>query len=150
MARQKNALRGHFIAPVTDPKTEPDKAAYKELAKWIEDVDDDTDETTTSVAYYDGDGTEETTVTGVKGSYTFKGTYDKEDEAMALVAGLKYKLGNDRLVWHKVVDSDGKNQHVGIATVSGIKAGSGAAANYEEFSCKISYNSLPKTTAVVG
>jgi hypothetical protein len=150
MARQKNALRGHFIAPVTDPKTEPAKEAYKELAKWIEDVDDDTDETTASVAYYDGDGTEETTVTGVKGSYTFKGTYDKEDEAMALVAGLKYKLGNDRLVWHKVVDSDGKNQHVGIATVSGIKAGSGAAANYEEFACKISYNSLPKTTAVVG
>ena len=150
MARQKNALRGHFIAPVTDPKTEPDKASYKELAKWIEDVDDDTDETTTSVAYYDGDGTEETTVTSVKGSYTFKGTYDKEDEAMALVAGLKYKLGNDRLVWHKVVDSDGKNQHVGIATVSGIKAGSGSAANYEEFACKISYNSLPKTTAVVG
>lgn len=150
MARQKNALRGHFIAPVTDPKTEPDKASYKELAKWIEDVDDDTDEATTSVAYYDGDGTEETTVTSVKGSYTFKGTYDKEDEAMALIAGLKYKLGNDRLVWHKVVDSDGKNQHVGIATVSGIKAGSGAAANYEEFACKISYNSLPKTTAVVG
>ncbi len=113
-------------------------------------MDDDTDEATTSVAYYDGDGTEETTVTSVKGSYTFKGTYDKEDEAMALIAGLKYKLGNDRLVWHKVVDSDGKNQHVGIATVSVIKAGSGAAANYEEFSCKISYNSLPKTTAVVG
>lgn len=149
MTRQKNALRGHFIAPVTDPKTEPAKEAYKELAKWIEDVDDDTDEATTSVAYYDGDGTEETTVTSVKGSYTFKGTYDNEDEAMALVAGLKYKLGNDRLVWHKVVDSDGKNQHVGIATVSGIKAGSGAAANYEEFACKISYNSLPKTTAVV-
>ena len=150
MARQKNALRGHFIAPVTDPKTEPAKEAYKELAKWIEDVDDDTEEATTSVAYYDGDGTEETTVTSVKGSYTFKGTYDKEDEAMALIAGLKYKLGNDRLVWHKVVDSDGKNQHVGIATVSIIKAGSGAAANYEGFSCKISYNSLPKTTAVVG
>lgn len=150
MTRQKNALRGHFIAPVTDSKTEPAKEAYKELAKWIEDVDDDTDEATTSVAYYDGDGTEETTVTSVKGSYTFKGTYDKEDEAMALIAGLKYKLGNDRLVWHKVVDSDGKNQHVGIATVSGIKAGSGAAANYEEFACKISYNSLPKTTAVVG
>ena len=70
MARQKNALRGHFIAPVTDPKTEPAKEAYKELAKWIEDVDDDTDEATTSVAYYDGDGTEETTVTSVKGSYT--------------------------------------------------------------------------------
>lgn len=149
MARYKNALRGHFIAPVTDPKVEPEKPAYLELAKWIEDIADDTDEATTSVAYYDGDGTEETTVTSVKGSYTFKGTYDKEDPAMKHIAGLKYKLGNERLVWHKIVDADGKNQAVGIATVSDIKAGSGAAAEYEEFSCKISYNSLPKISAVV-
>ena len=149
MARYKNALRGHFIAPVTDPKVEPEKSAYLELAKWIEDIADDTDEATTSVAYYDGDGTEETTVTSVKGSYTIKGTYDKEDTAMKHIAGLKYKLGNERLVWHKIVDADGKNQAVGIATVSDIKAGSGAAAEYEEFSCKISYNSLPKISAVV-
>lgn len=149
MARYKNALRGHFIAPVTDPKVEPEKSVYLELAKWIEDIADDTDEATTSVAYYDGDGTEETTVTSVKGSYTFKGTYDKEDPAMKHIAGLKYKLGNERLVWHKIVDADGKNQAVGIATVSDIKAGSGAAAEYEEFSCKISYNSLPKISAVV-
>lgn len=149
MARYKNALRGHFIAPVTDPKVEPEKSTYLELAKWIEDIADDTDEQTTSTAYYDGDGTEETTVTSVKGTYTFKGTYDKEDPAMKYIAGLKYKLGNDRLVWHKVVDADGKNQAVGIATVSDIKAGSGAAAEYEEFSCKISYNSLPKISAVV-
>ena len=139
MARYKNALRGHFIAPVTDPKVEPEKSTYLELAKWIEDIADDTDEQTTSTAYYDGDGTEETTVTSVKGTYTFKGTYDKEDPAMKYVAGLKYKLGNERLVWHKVVDADGKNQAVGIATVS----------EYEEFSCKISYNSLPKISAVV-
>lgn len=149
MARFKNALRGHFIAPVTDPKVEPEKSTYLELAKWIEDIADDTDEQTTSTAYYDGDGTEETTVTSVKGTYTFKGTYDKEDPAMKHIAGLKYKLGNDRLVWHKIVDADGKNQAVGIATVSDIKAGSGAAAEYEEFSCKISYNSIPKISAVV-
>lgn len=149
MARYKNALRGHFIAPVTDPKVEPEKSTYLELAKWIEDIADDTDEQTTSTAYYDGDGTEETTVTSVKGTYTFKGTYDKEDPAMKYIANLKYKLGNERLVWHKVVDADGKNQAVGIATVSDIKAGSGAAAEYEEFSCKISYNSLPKISAVV-
>lgn len=149
MARYKNALRGHFIAPVTDPKVEPEKSTYLELAKWIEDIADDTDEQTTSTAYYDGDGTEETTVTAVKGTYTVKGTYDKEDPAMKYIADLKYKLGNDRLVWHKVVDADGKNQAVGIATVSDIKAGSGAAAEYEEFSCKISYNSLPKISAVV-
>ena len=149
MARYKNALRGHFIAPVTDPKVEPEKSAYLKLAKWIEDISDDTDETTSSTAYYDGDGTEETTVTAVKGTYTVKGTYDNEDLAMKHIAGLKYKLGNERLVWHKIVDADGKNQAVGIATVSDIKAGSGAAAEYEEFGCKISYNSLPKVSAVV-
>jgi len=149
MARFKNALRGHFIAPITDPKVEPEKTTYLELAKWIEDITDDTDEQTTSTAYYDGDGTEETTVTAVKGTYTVKGTYDKEDPAMKYIADLKYKLGNDRLVWHKVIDADGKTQAVGIATVSDIKAGSGAAAEYEEFSCKISYNSLPKVSAVV-
>lgn len=150
MARYKNALRGHFIAPVTDPSTEPQKTDYLELAKWIEDISDDTDEQTTSTAYYDGDGTEETTVTAVKGSYTFKGTYDQEDKAMKHIAGLKYKLGNDRLVWHKVVSADNKTQWVGIATVSDIKAGSGAAADFEEFGCKISYNSIPKESAVVG
>ena len=149
MARYKNALRGHFIAPVTDPKVEPEKSTYLELAKCIEVIADETDEATTSLSYYVGDGTEETTVTSVKGSYTFKGTYDKEDPAMKHIAGLKYKLGNERLVWHKIVDADGKNQAVGIATVSDIKAGSGAAAEYEEFSCKISYNSLPKISAVV-
>ena len=149
MARYKNALRGHFIAPVTDPKVEPEKSAYLELAKWIEDISDDTDETTSSTAYYDGDGTEETTVTAVKGTYTVKGTYDNEDPAMKHIASLKYKLGNERLVWHKIVDADNKNQTVGIATVSDIKAGSGAAAEYEDFGCKISYNSLPKVSAVV-
>lgn len=149
MARYKNALRGHFIAPVTDPKTEPEKTAYLEIAKWIEDISDDTDETKSSDAYYDGDGTEETTVTAVKGVYTVKGTYDKEDPAMKYIADLKYKLGNDRLVWHKIVDADNKNQTVGIATVSDIKAGSGAAAEYEEFGCKLSYNSIPKVSAVV-
>ena len=150
MARYKNALRGHFIAPVTDASTEPQKTDYLELAKWIEDISDDTDEQTTSTAYYDGDGTEETTVTAVKGSYTFKGTYDQEDKAMKHIAGLKYKLGNDRLVWHKVVSADNKTQWVGIATVSNIIFGSGAASELEAFSCKISYNSIPKESAVVG
>ena len=89
MARYKNALRGHFIAPVTDPKTEPQKTDYLELAKWIEDISDDTDEQTTSTAYYDGDGTEETTVTAVKGSYTVKGTYDQEDKAMKHIATIR-------------------------------------------------------------
>lgn len=44
--RQKNALRGHFIAPYKTGAEETDvtKENLLELAKWIKDVSDDTDE----------------------------------------------------------------------------------------------------------
>ncbi len=141
--RQKNAIRGHFIAPYTPGGAEPGADDWMEIAKWISDISDDTDETTDDQAYYDGDGTSETTVTAVKGAYTVEGTYDPEDKAQAYIAGLKYKLGDERKVWHKVVSSDKKKQWVGVATVSEVIAGSGAASDYETFSCKISYNSIP-------
>ncbi|SND44454.1 major tail shaft protein [Streptococcus pneumoniae] len=119
-----------------------------ELAKWISDVSDDTDEKTDDQAYYDGDGVEETTVVSVKGAYTFEGTYDPDDKAQALIAGMKYKTGDDRKLWHKVVSSDKKKQWVGAATATEIKAGSGAASDYEVFRCKLSYNSTPKETGI--
>lgn len=150
MTRQKNALRGHFVAPYnggTEPTTQE---TWLELAKWITDVSDDTDEKTEDQAFYDGDGTEETSVISVKGAYTFEGTYDPDDKAQALIAAMKYKTGDERKVWHKVVQSDKKKQFVGVATVTEIKAGSGAAADYEAFGCKISYNATPKESAIVG
>ena len=70
MTRQKNALRGHYVAPYNggvEPSTED---AWLELAKWISDVSDDTDENTDDQAYYDGDGVVETTVVSVKCAYT--------------------------------------------------------------------------------
>lgn len=150
MTRQKNALRGHFIAPYNGGTEPTGESAWLELAKWITDVSDDTDEKTEDQAFYDGDGTEETSVISVKGAYTFEGTYDPDDKAQALIAAMKYKTGDERKVWHKVVQSDKKKQFVGVATVTEIKAGSGAAADYEAFGCKISYNATPKESAIVG
>lgn len=150
MTRQKNALRGHFVAPYNGGTEPTGESTWLELAKWITDVSDDTDEKTEDQAFYDGDGTEETSVISVKGAYTFKGTYDPEDPAQALIAAMKYKTGDERKVWHKVVQSDKKKQFVGVATVTEIKAGSGAAADYEAFGCKISYNATPKESAIVG
>lgn len=149
MARQKNALRGHFIAPYKAGKSETEVTddTVMELAKWIKDISDDTDEKTEDEAYYDGDGTEETTVVGVKGAYTFEGTYDPEDKAQAHIASLKYKLGDERKVWHLIVSADGKKQWLGVATVTEIIAGSGAAADFEAFGCKITYNTLPKESS---
>ncbi|WP_410204793.1 phage tail tube protein, partial [Acinetobacter baumannii] len=65
-----------------------------------------------------------------------------------LIAGMKYKTGDDRKLWHKVVSSDRKKQWVGAATATEIKAGSGAASDYEAFGCKLSYNSTPKETGI--
>ncbi|HEP3892200.1 TPA: phage tail protein [Streptococcus pyogenes] len=150
MARQKNALRGHFIAPyVKGEKTEVAKDKFLELAKWIKDISDDTDEKTEDEAYYDGDGTEETTVVGVKGAYTFEGTYDPDDEAQKHIADMKYKTGDGRKVWHLIVSADGKKQWLGVATVTEIIAGSGAASDFEAFGCKITYNTLPEESTTL-
>ncbi|MDG3132268.1 phage tail protein [Streptococcus suis] len=146
MVRHKNALRGHFIAPFTSLSAKPQSGDWLELAKWISDVSDDTDEKVDEQAFYDGDGTDETTVTAVKVAYTFEGTYDPEDRAQKHIAGLKLKLGNERLVWHKVVSADKTKEWVGPATVTEIIAGSGAASDYEAFGCKISYNTIPEET----
>lgn len=148
MTRQKNALRGHFVAPYNEGSEPLTEDTWLELAKWISDVSDDTDEKTDDQAYYDGDGVEETTVVSVKGAYTFEGTYDPDDKAQALIAGMKYKTGDDRKLWHKVVSSDNKKQWVGVATATEIKAGSGAASDYEAFGCKLSYNSMPIETGI--
>lgn len=148
MARLKNALRGYFIAPYTKGETEAPEDKWLELAHYISDVSDDTDEETDDTAFYDGDGTKETTVIGVSGAYSFEGSFDAEDEAMAYVETLKYKLGDERKVWFRVVSADGKKEWVGIAAVTGIIAGSGAASDYESFSCTITYNQIPKETAL--
>ncbi|HFI0427210.1 TPA: phage tail protein [Streptococcus suis] len=150
MAKHKNALRGHFIAPFTSIDAKPSTDAWLELARWISDITDDTDEKVDEQAYYDSDGTEETVVTGVKVAYSFEGLYDPEDKAQKHIADLKLKLGNDRLVWHKVVSADKKTEWVGPATVTEIIAGSGAASEYEKFGCKISYNSIPEESVPVG
>ena len=66
------------------------------------------DEDTDDIAYYNGDGTKKTVVTSVKSGYSFEGDYIKEDEAQAIVAAMRFKTGDDRNVWFKVVDADGK------------------------------------------
>ena len=150
MSRLKNALRGHFIGVFTaaTPTTPPTE--WLEVAKWISTVGDETEEQTDDTGFYDGDGTPETSVTGVAGAYSFEGFYDAEDPAQAMIAGMKYKIGDDRKVWHKVVSADGKKQWVGPATVSDIIAGAGDATEFEDFSCTITFNQLPKESPVSG
>lgn len=143
MARMKNALRGHFVQAY-EPGQETPGDKWLELAKWISTIGDDTQEETEDTAFYDGDGTPETDVISVAGAYTPEGFYDPEDPAQALIAGLKYKTGDGRKIWHKVVSADGKKEWIGRATVSAIIAGAGDASAYETFSCNIRFDRLPE------
>lgn len=152
MPKMKNAKRKHFLAPwlPTAPATEPSNDVWKWLADGVTTAEAENDEETDDIAYYNGDGTKKTVVTSVKNGYSFEGDYIKEDEAQAIVAAMRFKTGDDRNVWFKVVDADGKTQYVGVATISGIKIGGGEASEYEAFECTISWDAAPKQSAVVG
>lgn len=143
MARNKNALRGHFLQDYESGQTKPGEE-WLELAEWITDITDDTQEEAEDVAYYSGDGTPENEIISVAGAYNVEGTYDPEDAAQALVASKKYKTGEERKVWHKVVSADGKKEWMQRATLSAIVAGSGNAAEFEAFSCNIRFDRLPE------
>lgn len=148
MSRNKNALRGHFIQEY-NPGTETPGEEWLELAKYISTIGVEPNETTEEEAFYDGDGTPEETVISVAKAYTPEGYYDPEDPAQALIAGLEYKTGDGRKVWHRVVRSDGKKEWVGRATVLNIIAGAGDASADETFSCTIRFDQIPEEKEVV-
>lgn len=150
MFPQKNVKRKHYIAPYVDGGATPAESAWLPLGDGITDISDSTDEQTDDKAYYSGDGTVTTRITGIAGSYDFSGDYLAEDPAQALIEDMKYKLGAGRKVWHRVIRSDGKKQWVGHATVSGIVAGSGAAETDEEFACSIKFDQIPIESAPGG
>ena len=62
---------------------------------------------------------------------------------------MKYKTGEGRKIWHRVVSADGAKEWVGRATVSAIVAGSGDASAYETFSCTIRFDRIPEEKDVV-
>ncbi|MTB77338.1 phage tail protein [Streptococcus uberis] len=148
MARLKNAKRIHEIAAFDPLKPDTEPTDWLKLAKWIETIDDETDEDTDDTGYYDGDGTPEETVMSVVGGYSFEGLYDAEDPAQALIAGMKYKTGDARRVWHRVTSADGKKRFTQVANTSEIKAGAGDATEYEQFGCTLKWIKEPKETAV--
>ncbi|QPB07566.1 tail tube protein [Campylobacter phage CJLB-5] len=151
MAKRKNALRKHYIAPF-DPATqdtEPAKEKYKWLAKDITSSSPEVDEQTDDSADFAGDGTPVETITSVKRGRSFEGKRNDTDEAQNMIADMQDEVGDGRKVWYKEVDADGKNQRVGVATVSGIEIGDGEATEHEGFKAKIMWDQKPKKSAVV-
>jgi len=144
MARNKNAKRLHFVAPWTDDETQPTDEQWLRLAKFIVTIEDDSDENTDDAAYYDGDGNPETVLTSRAERWNFEGSWDPDDKAQKLIGDMKRKTGdNDRKLWHKIVETDGTT-YVGLAKAMEIKAGSGDASDYEEFSGHLDFVGTPK------
>ena len=147
MATMKNALRKHYIADWKKEHTQaPAKEEFKRLAKNISSITDDTDEETDDKAFYDGDGTKEKKVVGISEAWKAEGIRDYDDDAQNLIASKKRKTGDERKVWHKIVDSVEKAEVCEVATLSDIKSGGGDAGDDEEFGCTLTYNKIAKET----
>lgn len=146
MARVKNAKRLHFIAPWTSDDKKPEKADYLRFSKWIETIEDDTDEDTDDYTDYDGDGSAQTVLNGRSEKWNFEGTYDSKIPAHKLVADMRRVVTDDgRKLWHKIIETDGTIVE-GIATAMEIKAGSGDAGDYEDFEGHFDYIKTPEVT----
>lgn len=144
MSREKNALTKYFVGTLAE------EDATLRLAKWISSVEDDSDEEVEDEAFYDGDGTLEEGVIGVKKKYTFEGMYDDDDEAMNFISGLEFETGEGRKIWFKQERTNG-DVFQGPATVTEIKVTGGEASEYATFSCSIAWDKKPeKTTSTTG
>ncbi|AII38935.1 major tail shaft protein [Enterococcus lactis] len=143
--RRKNALQSYFIQLITTTNADtPSEDGWLELAKWISNVDDNSNEESETTGYYDGNGEGETDVTSHQLGYSFTGLYDEDDAAMAAIEGMIGKSGDARKVWFKVVSASGKKQRIGKATVTEPVAQVGDATAYGDFSCGIAFDSTPE------
>ena len=142
MARKKNALTEHYIAPMPENGQEPD---YLRIARWISNVEPSAEEETEETAYYDGDGTPETDVISVRMTWSFEGMYDDEDPAHKFIRSLEFETGEGRKVMYKQVRQDGTVLE-GPATVTEPITTGGEASAYEQFSFTIAWDRKPDIT----
>lgn len=122
------------------------------LANGITNVDFKPTDKKKTAAYYDGGGSEQTTVTGVTFSLDTTGDRAIGNPAQDAIADMDSKTGKARIVGFRrieyVQDDNGDlratRAYDGMATVSDIQAGGGAADDNGGFKATITYNSAPK------
>lgn len=149
MAVQKNALREHWIQDYIPGTEEPVEASWVELAHRIATITDSTSLESESTAWYSGDGTPEVAISSISEKWDASGQYDPEDPAQKLIASKKREVGDGRKIWHKVIEADRTNQYIGRATLAdNVVCGSGDASAFQEFSCGIQFDEIPKKEAV--
>lgn len=151
MAKIKNALRKHYIAPYDPehPEAVPDKSKFLWIAKGIKESAPEIEEEDDDVAYFDSDGTVEKIITSKSRGRSFEGHRDYEDGAQNYVVGKEDEVGDELLVWYKEITADGKTQKVGVARLAEIEIGDGEASEYETIAFKVTWTRKPTASAVV-
>ncbi|MCL2676252.1 MAG: phage tail protein [Streptococcaceae bacterium] len=146
MARKKNALRLHEIAPWSSSDTAAPTTGFLALAEFITTVNDNSEEKTETFADYAGDGNEIDYLVGRAEKWDFEGTWNPTNPAQKLIAEKKRSQNDDdRKVWFRITENDG-TVVLGVAKALNIVAGSGDAAAYEDFKCSLIYAETPTIT----
>lgn len=145
MAKFKNAIRKHYIAPFDSehPDTPPTEDKYMWIAKGIKESAPENDAEDDDVAYFDGDGTKEKVITSKSRGRSFEGHRDYADKAQNFVVDKEDAVADDLIVWYKEVTADGKTYKEGLARLSEIEVGDGEASELETIKFQVNWSRTP-------
>lgn len=146
MAKFKNAIRKHYIAPFDSehPDTPPTEDKYMWIAKGIKESAPENNAEDDDVAYFDGDGTKEKVITSKSRGRSFEGHRDYADKAQNFVVDKEDTLADDLIVWYKEVTPDGKSYKEGLARLSEIEVGDGEASELETIKFQVNWSRTPE------
>lgn len=152
MAKFKNAIRKHYIAPYDPehPDTPPTDDKYLWIAKGIKESAPENDAEDDDVAYFDGDGTKEKIITSKSRGRSFEGHRDHGDKAQDFVADKEDAVGDDLIVWYKEVVPTGKYYKEGLARLSEIETGDGEASELETIKFQVNWSRTPEKHDISG
>lgn len=152
MAKFKNAIRKHYIAPFDSehPDTPPTEDKYMWIAKGIKESAPENDAEDDDVAYFDGDGTKEKVITSKSRGRSFEGHRDYADKAQNFVVDKEDAVADDLIVWYKEVTADGKTYKEGLARLSEIEVGDGEASELETIKFQVNWSRTPQKHDISG
>lgn len=152
MAKFKNAIRKHYIAPYDPehPDTPPTEDKYLWIAKGIKESAPENDAEDDDIAYFDGDGTKEKIITSKSRGRSFEGHRDYDDKAQNFVAEKEDAVADDLIIWYKEVVPTGKYYKEGPARLSEIEIGDGEASELESIKFQINWSRTPQKHDISG
>ena len=145
MAKFKNAIRKHYIAPYDpeNPDKVPTEDKYMWIAKGIKESAPENDAEDDDVAYFDGDGTKEKVITSKSRGRSFEGHRDYADKAQNFVVDKEDAVADDLIVWYKEVTPDGNSYKEGLARLSEIEVGDGEASELDTIKFQVTWSRTP-------